>query len=136
MNSMSKKVKVISCSGIGKVHGLLAREIALKIVDEICPESAETECLAYIVTGDQEISDRIKAGKCITLDGCPKMCAAKSVTHAGGVIAEEFRIVDVLKGYRGAKPGSATALNEEGWKIVDETAEKLAAKVKEIYGEE
>ncbi|WP_335582379.1 putative zinc-binding protein [Candidatus Formimonas warabiya] len=133
---MSKKVKVIPCSGIGKVHGLLAREMALKIAQEICIEEAETDCLAHIVTGDQEISDRIKDGKCMTIDGCPKMCAAKSVAYIGGNIAEKFRVVDALKEYRGAAPGSATALNEEGWKIVDETSEKLAARVREIYREE
>lgn len=133
---MSRKVKVIPCSGIGKSHGLLAREIALKIANEICPEIAETECLAYIVTGDQEIKNRIKEGKCITLDGCPKMCSAKSVANAGGVVIEEFRVVDTLKEYRGAKPGTATTLTEDGWKIVDETAKKIAVKVKEIYEEE
>ncbi len=133
---MSKKVKVIPCSGIGKVHGLLAREIAFKLVGELCSEETETACLGYIVTEDEEIADKIKNGKCVTIDGCPKMCAAKSVTHVGGTVAEEFRIVDVLKEHRGAKPGNPTLLNEEGWNIVDGAAEKMAVRVKEIYGEE
>jgi uncharacterized metal-binding protein len=132
---MSNKVKVIPCSGIGKVHGLLAREIALKLVQDICSKEAEIECLGYIVTGDQEISDRMKRSQCITIDGCPKMCAAKSVTHLGGPIAENFRIVDILKEYRGLKPGSATLLNEAGWNVVDGAAEKIAERVKEIYRE-
>ena len=132
---MSKKVKVIPCSGIGKVHGLLAREMALRLVNEICSQESETECLGYIVTEDTEIAERIKDGKCITIDGCPKMCAAKSVAHVGGAVTEEVRIVDILKEYRGYKPGTATALNEQGWEIVDGAAEKLAARVREIYGE-
>jgi uncharacterized metal-binding protein len=136
MSFMSKKVKVIPCSGIGKVHGLLAREMGLRVVNELCSQEAETECLAYIMTEDQEIMDRLKEGKFITIDGCPKMCAAKSVAHVGGTVAQEIRVVDVLKEYRGVKPGNAAALNEEGWKIVDETAEKISSRVKEIYGEE
>lgn len=132
---MSNKVKVIPCSGIGKVQGLLAREMALKLVNENCSQEAETECLGYIVTEDPEVADRIKEGKCITIDGCPKMCAAKSVAHVGGIVAEEVRIVDILREYRGARPGTATALNEAGWNIVDGASEKLAARVKEIYGE-
>lgn len=132
---MSKKVKVIPCSGIGKVHGLLAREMALKLVNEICSQEAETECLGYIVTEDPEIIGRIKEGKCMTIDGCPKMCAAKSVAHVGGAVAEKVRMVDILREYRRARPGTATALNEEGWNIVDGASEKLAARVKEIYGE-
>ncbi|MCR6544679.1 putative zinc-binding protein [Dehalobacterium formicoaceticum] len=136
MNFMSNKVNVIPCSGMGKVHGLLAREMALKVVQELCPDISQTECLAYIVTGDQEVGNKIQSGQCITIDGCPLMCAAKSVNHAGGVIAQELRVLDALKSYRGVKPGTATALNEAGWKIVDETAEKIAMQVKEIYGEE
>ena len=135
MISMSKKVKVIPCSGIGKVHGLLAREMALKLVNEICSPEAETECLGYIVTEDPEITERMKEGKCVTIDGCPKMCAAKSVAHVGGTVVEEVRIVDILKEYRGVKPGTATALNEEGWNIINEASERLAARVKEIYRE-
>jgi len=130
---MSKKVKVIPCSGIGKVHGLLAREMALKIINDL-PE-AETECLGYIVTEDPEIAGRIQGTKCMTIDGCPKMCAAKSVANVGGIVAAEIRIVDILKEYRGAKPGTATALNDEGWNIVDEASKNLALQVKEIYKE-
>ena len=133
---MSKKVKVIPCSGIGKVHGLLAREMGLRVVNELCNQEAETECLAYIMTEDQDILDRVKGRKFVTIDGCPKMCVAISVAHVGGTIAQEFRVVDALKEYRGVKPGSAAALNEDGWKIVDETAEKIAARIKEIYGED
>ena len=136
MSFMSKKIKVIPCSGIGKVHGLLAREMGLRVVNELCTQEAETECLAYIMTEDQEIMDRLKESKFITIDGCSKMCAAKSVAHVGGTVAHEFRVVDALKEYRGVKPGSVTALNEDGWRIVDETAEKISSRVKEIYGEE
>lgn len=132
---MSNKVKVIPCSGIGKVHGLLSREIALKLVKDICSQEAETECLGYIVTEDQEIAERMQEGQCITIDGCPKMCASKSVANVGGSVTEEFRIVDILKEYRGLKPGTATILNEEGWTIVDGAVEKIAARVKEIYME-
>lgn len=132
---MSKKVKVIPCSGIGKVHGLLTREIAYKLVNELCPEETDSACLGYIVTEDKEISERMKEGKCITIDGCPKMCASKSVANVGGAVAEEIRIVDILKQYRGLKPGTPTQLNEEGWTIVDGAAEKLAARAKEIYRE-
>ncbi len=130
------KVKVIPCSGMGKVHGLLTREVALKLAGELCPGEAETECLAYIVTGDEEIKERIKGKKCFTIDGCPKMCASKSVVNAGGTVAEEIRIIDFLKEYHGAKPGTPTELSEEGWRIVDETADKLAVKVRDLSKEE
>jgi len=130
MSFMSEKIKVIPCSGMGKVYGLVGRESVLKVVKELCPEQAETMCLAYIVTGDDEGKDQIRGKKCITLDGCPAMCSAKSVELAGGNIIEKRKVLDTFRNHRGAKPGTATELTEEGWGIVDEIADDLANIVK------
>jgi uncharacterized metal-binding protein len=127
---MPKKIKVIPCSGIGKVYGLLARESALKLVTELCPDASETVCLAYIVTGDEEAKKKINGETCITIDGCPMLCAKKNSELSGGIVTENLRVVDVIKKHRGAKPGTATELTAEGWQIVDEIAAELAGKIK------
>ncbi|MBE6831516.1 MAG: hypothetical protein E7519_15055 [Ruminococcaceae bacterium] len=126
---MSEKINVIPCSGMGKVYGLVGRESVLKVVKELCPDKADTVCLAYIVTGDDEANELIKGKKCITLDGCPAMCSAKSVELAGGNIIEKRRVLDTFRKHKGAKPGTATELTEEGWSIVDEIADEIAEKV-------
>ena len=128
---MPNKVKVIPCSGMGKVYGLIARESALSVVKNLCPDEAETVCLAYIVTGDEEAKLLIEGKQCITLDGCPAMCAAKNVELAGGNIKQKVRVVDAFKRHKGAKPGTATELTEEGWAISDEIAGEIAGKVRE-----
>lgn len=130
------KIKVISCSGIGKVYGLMAREVALKITNELLPENTETLCLAHIVTGDEDAKAKIEGQTCITLDGCPKMCAAKNSALAGGIVKEEIRVVDAFKNHRGAKAGSGTALTDEGWMIVDEIAAAAEERIKNIMEEE
>lgn len=127
---MSEKIKVIPCSGMGKVYGLVARESTLKVIQELCPNDSSTVCLAYIVTGDQEAKELIEGEKCITLDGCPSMCAAKNAELAGGVVLEKVRVIDSFRKHKGAKPGTATELTEEGWLIVDEIAGEIAEKVK------
>lgn len=126
---MSEKINIIPCSGMGKVYGLVGRESVLKVVKELCPDKADTVCLAYIVTGDDEANELIKGKKCITLDGCPAMCSAKSVELAGGNIIEKRRVLDTFRKHKGAKPGTATELTEEGWSIVDEIADEIAEKV-------
>ncbi len=133
---MSEKIKVIPCSGMGKVYGLVGRESALKVVKELCPDQADTVCLAYIVTGDDEANELIKGKKCITLDGCPAMCSAKSVELAGGDILEKLKVLDTFKKHKGAKPGTATELTEEGWTIADEIADEIAAKVNALSKED
>ena len=129
---MDKKVKVIPCSGIGKVYGLMAREAVLKTVFELIPEKSETVCLAYIVTGDKEAKEKIEGFDCITVDGCPKMCASKNVSIAGGIVVEEIKVLDTVKVHKGKKFGSPTQLDADGETVISEIAEKIAKKINEI----
>ena len=129
---MDKKVKVIPCSGIGKVYGLMAREAVLKTVFELIPEKSETVCLAYIVTGDKDAKEKIEGFDCITVDGCPKMCASKNVSIAGGIVLEEIKVLDTVKEHKGKKFGSPTQLDTDGEAVISEIAEKIAKKINEI----
>jgi uncharacterized metal-binding protein len=129
---MYKKVKVVPCSGIGKVFGLMAREAVLKTVYELCPEKSETVCLAYIVTGDKEAKEKIEGFDCITVDGCPKLCASKNVSIAGGIVLEEMKVLDTVKEYKGKKFGSPTQLAADGEAVINKIAEKIAKKINEI----
>ncbi|PKP17759.1 MAG: hypothetical protein CVU06_12810 [Bacteroidetes bacterium HGW-Bacteroidetes-22] len=129
---MDKKIKVIPCSGIGKVFGLLARESVLKTVLELCPEKSETICLAYIVSGDEAVNEKIAKARCITVDGCPKMCASKNVALAGGIVIEEIKVLDTVKEHKGKNFGSATHLDADGEVVVNEIAEKIAIIINEI----
>lgn len=131
---MPNKIMVIPCSGMGKVYGLIGRESALKTVKD-CPNEAATMCLAYIVTGDEEVKEKIQGKKCITLDGCSAMCAAKSVELAGGCIEEKYRVIDTSRKHKGAKAGTATELTKDGWIIADEIAGEMSEKVRELCKE-
>ena len=129
---MDKKVKVIPCSGIGKVYGLMAREAALKTVLELCPEKSETVCLAFIVTGDKEAKERIEGFDCITVDGCPKMCASKNVSIAGGRVIEEIKVLDTVKEHKGKKFGTPTQPDADGEVVIREIAAKIAERINAI----
>jgi uncharacterized metal-binding protein len=129
---MDKMVKVVPCSGIGKVYGLMAREAALKTVFELCPNISETVCLAYLVTGDKEARAKIDGFNCITVDGCPKMCASKNVSIAGGIVIEEIKVLDTVKEHKGKKFGSPTQLDADGETVKNEIAAKIAKKINEI----
>lgn len=110
---MSEKIKVIACSGIGKVFGLMAREAAL--------EAAEK---------------KVKGCSCITIDGCPALCSAKSVEEAGGVVKAKFRSVDIMRKHRGKDAGTGSVLTEDGWRITGELAEMVTDEVRKMAEEE
>ena len=129
------KIKVIPCSGIGKVYGLMAREAALSVTERLCPEITETVCLALLVTGTNEAKEKVREQCCITIDGCPLMCAEKSVKAAGGNIKQQYRSVDEMLYHKGTIPGTGTALTDDGWQIVDELADKIAKRAEEILAE-
>ncbi|WP_195539262.1 putative zinc-binding protein [Eubacterium maltosivorans] len=127
---MNSRIKVIPCSGIGKVLGLIAREAALKVTGELLPEETESLCLAHIVTGDDEVVSKIEGQPSITIDGCAKCCAQKSVEAAGGNICNKHRVVDFMKSHRGEEHGTGTRLTEDGWRFAGELAEVMAEEAK------
>jgi uncharacterized metal-binding protein len=133
MNYDGQKVELLTipCSGIGKVHGLISREAVYCVTGRLLPEKADTVCLALLVTGDPETRQKVQQTPCITLDGCPKLCAYKNVELSGGKIAKGIRVYDVMKRHRGADFGSATALSEEGWAVVEELAAEVAQAAKQ-----
>jgi uncharacterized metal-binding protein len=130
-NDPTPDVLVIPCSGIGKVHGLISREAVYHVTDELLPGRANAVCLALLVTGDAETKQQVRHTACITLDGCPKLCAYKNVELAGGKIAKGIRVYDAMKRRRGASFGSATTLSEEGWAVVEELAAEVVHAAKQ-----
>jgi len=126
------KIKVIPCSGIGKVFGLLARESVLMVTEEKCPDECETLCLAHVVTGDDEVVGKINGENCITMDGCAKYCAKKSVEETGGIVVKSHKVPDYIKAHRGEEHGTGTYLADDGWKYAEELAEIMVEDIKEI----
>lgn len=133
-NETESQVLVIPCSGIGKVHGLISREAVYQVADALMPGQTETLCLALLVTGDARTREKIHAHPCITVDGCPKLCAKKNVELAGGNVALGVRVYDALKRHRGAQFGSPTSLSDEGWAAAAEIAAEIAQTVGQLIG--
>jgi uncharacterized metal-binding protein len=126
-------VLVIPCSGIGKVHGLIGREATYLVTDELEPAKTTTLCLALLVKGDAEAVEAVRSHACITIDGCAKACAQKNVEMAGGRVAKAFQAAEAFRNYRGAKPGNATALTDEGWVITRDIAGSVACEAARIH---
>ena len=131
---LHEQVLVVPCSGIGKVHGLISREAVYQVADQLMPGVSDTVCLAILVTGDAQTRDKIKAHPCITVDGCPKLCAKKNVELSGGRVALDVRVYDTLKRHRGAQFGSPTALSEEGWAAAGEIAAEIVETARQLIG--
>ena len=129
---MNKPIFVIPCSGIGKPFGSIARDATFRVCDEIRPGKADTLCLSLLVLGDEEARSRVASSICITVDGCPLACSHNNVIRSGGIIAAEFRVMDLLRENRGLRPKTVTFLDEDGEKLSKMLAERIVAKVDEL----
>jgi uncharacterized metal-binding protein len=130
----NKPVLVIPCSGIGKVHGLVSREAAYLVTDELAPGQTATLCLGLLVKRDAEAVSAVETQHCITIDGCPKACAEKNVRMAGGHSVKAVQVTEAFKKHRGAKPGTASDLTDDGWAITRDVAKIVAEEAARLNG--
>ena len=136
MGKKHKKVVVLPCSGIGKVFGALARETAYELVERVRPGVATTTCLPLLVINDPEAVAKVKENPVITIDGCPKECARKSVEAAGGRVAKAHEAIKFYKEHKDLKPEGVAEVNETGRKLAEIAARELAKEVDELAAEE
>jgi uncharacterized metal-binding protein len=129
-------ILIIPCSGIGKPFGTISRDATFRVVDELRKGKADTNCLSLLVMGDEEATRQIRESRCIAVDGCPLACARKNIEIAGGDIAAYFRVMDLLRENRGFRPRQVTFLDEDGQRLSEMLAEKIACKVDELRGEQ
>ena len=130
-----RPILIIPCSGIGKPFGTIGRDATFRVVDELRKGRADTNCLSLLVMGDEEATEQIRESDCIAVEGCPLECARKNIEIAGGRIAAYFRVMDLLRENRGLRPREVTFLDDDGMKLAEILAERIAVKVDELGGE-
>ena len=132
MAKSSGKVAVLSCSGIGKVFGALARETMCELVERVRPDTAVTVCLSLLVINDPEAKRLVTANPVIAIDGCPKECAKKSIESQGVKVARAYQAIGFYTAHKDLKPEGISELNEAGQKLAAMAAEELAEVVDQL----
>ncbi len=130
-----RPILIIPCSGIGKPFGTIGRDATFRVVDELRKGKADTNCLSLLVMGDEEATEQIRESDCIAVDGCPLECAKKNIEIAGGRITAHFKVMDLLRENKGLRPRQVTFLDEDGARLAEMLAERIAVKVDELGGE-
>jgi len=130
---MANKVYIIPCSGVGKVYGSICREATYIVVDELAKDRTATECLPLIVKGKEEVIDKIKDNKIITLDGCGAKCAFVDVSQVIRIPDASFLSTMIIKDNRDLKPEPGIYPLGENAKLLTQIfAEQIVEKVDEL----
>jgi len=132
MGKKHKQVVVLPCSGIGKVFGALARETAYELVERVRPGLATLTCLPLLVIKDPEAVALVTENPVITIDGCPKDCAKKSVEAQGVQVAKACEAIKFYKEHRDLKPAGLAEVNDTGRKLAQVAAAELAQEVDKL----
>ncbi len=132
MTGITKKVVVLPCSGIGKVYGALARETTYELVDRVRPGVVATTCLPLLVIEDPEAIRLISDNPVMTIDGCPKSCARKSVEAHGVKAARTYQAINFYKAHKDLKPGGIAELDDVGHRLAALAADELASVVDDL----
>jgi uncharacterized metal-binding protein len=132
MSPTKNKVVVLACSGIGKTYGAVAREIVYEIIERVRPGIAVTTCLPLLVIEDPDARQLITDNPVITIDGCPKSCAEKSVQSLGVSVAKACQVLSIYKNHKELKPDGISELNDAGKKLAAVAADELAQTIDEL----
>ena len=123
---MNQRVIIVPCSGIGKTYGSVTREAAYVVTEELRPETTEVIPLSLLVLGDEEAREAVQAAPALTLDGCKLACATHLVRQSGGVVAQDFVVLDTFRRNRTLKPAGIAELNEGGLALARALAGEVA----------
>jgi uncharacterized metal-binding protein len=120
-----RKVVIIPCSGIGKTYGAVSREAAYDVTEDLRPDETQLVALSKLVLGDEAARSTVASQPVITIDGCKLACATKMVQGSGGIVAQDFAVLEVYRRYRQLKPQGIAELNEGGVQLAHALAEEI-----------
>jgi len=127
------KVAIISCAGMDKALGSVARACALKVVERLRPNETVLICIPPLVADVKPYSELIKKYPVILIDGCAERCATKIATKNGAKMRGRVFIPQSVQKY-GLKPNTASDIGPEGEKLAEKIAEEIAVQVDKLLG--
>jgi uncharacterized metal-binding protein len=123
------RVVIVPCSGIGKTYGSVSRAAAYNVTEDLRPAETQLVALSKLVLGDEAARSIVAANPAITIDGCKLACATKMVRQSGGIVAQDFAVLDVYRRYKQFKPQGIAELNQGGEKLARALADEIVGMV-------
>jgi uncharacterized metal-binding protein len=120
-------VRIVPCSGIGKTYGTITREAAYLVTEDLRPDTTNVVPLSLLALGDEEARAAVQGVPALTLDGCKLACATNLVRQCGGVVAQDFVVLDTFRKNRTLKPAGIAELNDGGLALARALADEVAA---------
>jgi uncharacterized metal-binding protein len=124
-----RKVGIVACSGEELPAGLVTRQAALKVLEQLRPDRTVTICLPLFLAGGEGDRAFAKFYPTIAVDGCAKRCAARGTELYSNKPAASIVVDDVVAELGLPKPQGLRRLTPDGLGVVDAVADAIASEV-------
>ncbi len=128
-NLPKKKVGIVACSGEELPGGMVTRQAALKVLEQLRPDETVTICLPLFLAGGEGDRAFAKFYPTIAVDGCSKRCAARGTELYSNKPAASIVVDDVVAQLGLPQPQGLRRLTPESRPIVDAVADAVAGEV-------
>lgn len=121
-----KKVGLIACSGEEMAEGTVTRRAVRKVLESLRPDDTVTLCLPLFLAGGEGERAFARFYPTIAVDGCDKRCAARATEKYSAAPVASIVVTEVAKECGCGAIGTARRLNEDGTRLADTVAGKIA----------
>jgi hypothetical protein len=128
-NLPKRKVGIVACSGEELPAGMVTRQAALKVLEQLRPDETVTICLPLFLAGGEGDRAFAKFYPTIAVDGCEKRCAAHGTELYSNKPAASIVVDEIVAQMNLPQPQGLRRLTPESRPVVDALAEAIAAEV-------
>ncbi|MFX1457431.1 MAG: putative zinc-binding protein [Promethearchaeota archaeon] len=123
-----KKFCILPCNGLDKSLGVIAREVALKILEKTT--KSYLICPVLLNRGDKDYEEFLQNSKIIIINGCMTRCAIKLIEQRTLKPFKQIMIPNMLKKNK-IKPSKSLILNDENLKLFELIADEVIKDMEE-----
>ena len=127
-----RKVGLIACSGEEMAEGTVTRRAVRKVLETLRPDDTVTLCLPLFLAGGEGERAFARYYPTIAVDGCEKRCAALATEKYSARPAASIVVREVGEETGCANLGTGRRLSEEGQRLTEMIAERIAVKADEL----
>ena len=126
------KRAVLPCNGLDKQHGVLARELALRLSET---QGAEIICPVLLNNSPARYEKALADASLLVIDGCGTRCASKLAVKLGLKVDDKVQVSEQAKN-AGLETGESLRPGPVGMQLVEMMVAGVAAQREAARGEE
>lgn len=123
---------ILPCNGLDKQHGVLARELALRLMEN---QGAEVICPVLLNNSPTRYEKALSDASLLVIDGCPTRCASKLANKLGLRVDDKVLVSEEAKS-AGLDVGESLRPGSVGMQLVDVMEAGLAHAQESAVSEE